>query len=257
MRPSTPSRANTCSCALRGHMVLDSTPTLMPRPRSSRKSGAASGSVNVCGSHALKYPARNASVAVTPARSKTWASVALRCERPVSCHRSRSAAQMAAAISPARPPGKCGRHTASHSASWSIVCHGVSVPPQSKITARTVTSAWYGRSACSGPVPGAAREYATPGPVLRCSEEPGQRELGACAPAGGPEGLGCPQTSHVKQERGPTTHRRKRRRREQAPRPEGSRPDAEAEKCRGRGGRSDVGAGGLGAAGFPADRKLA
>ena len=32
-----------------------------------------------------------------------------------------------------------GEHTDRHSASWSTVCHGVSVPPQSKMTARTAT----------------------------------------------------------------------------------------------------------------------
>ena len=48
------SRRNTRSCALRGHMVLESTPTLMPRSLRLRMSGAASGSVKVCGSHVSK-----------------------------------------------------------------------------------------------------------------------------------------------------------------------------------------------------------
>src|ERR1700752_4159782 len=51
IRLSTPSRPNTDSCALRGHMVLDSTPVLTPRARRWRSNGAASGSVYVWGSH--------------------------------------------------------------------------------------------------------------------------------------------------------------------------------------------------------------
>ena len=39
--------------------------------------------------------------------------------------------------SPPLPAGKCGAQTSRHSASWSMVCQGVSVPPQSKITADT------------------------------------------------------------------------------------------------------------------------
>ncbi len=54
-------------------------------------------------------------------------------------HISCSAAQSAAATTSASPAGKCGAHTSRHSASWSIVCQGVSVPPQSKITAATAT----------------------------------------------------------------------------------------------------------------------
>ncbi len=52
IRSRIPSLTKICSWAPRGHMVLDSTPTLMPRRRSSRSSGGASGSVIVCGSHA-------------------------------------------------------------------------------------------------------------------------------------------------------------------------------------------------------------
>ena len=66
-----------CSWALRGHIVLDSTPTLMPRAFSSRSIGSTSGSVKVCGSHASKQPAKEPSDAATPARSKTCSRVAL------------------------------------------------------------------------------------------------------------------------------------------------------------------------------------
>src|SRR5215469_11606432 len=44
---------------------------------------------------------------------------------------------MAAALRSACSPAKCSAQTSRQSATWSTVCHGVSVPPQSKMTART------------------------------------------------------------------------------------------------------------------------
>src|SRR5262252_6797265 len=44
---------------------------------------------------------------------------------------------MAAAFRSACSPAKCSAQTSRQSATWSTVCHGVSVPPQSKMTART------------------------------------------------------------------------------------------------------------------------
>src|SRR5215471_13113939 len=63
--------------------------------------------------------------------------VALRHSRSAASHSSRSAAWMAAALRSACSPAKCSAQTSRQSATWSTVCHGVSVPPQSKMTACT------------------------------------------------------------------------------------------------------------------------
>ena len=162
---------NTRSCAVRGHIVFDRTPIRMPRSRSSRSTGAASGSVSVCGSQVSKYPAISSSVGSTPARSIICASVALVCAVAVACHSSCSAAQMAAATPAACPSGKCGVHTARHNCSWSMVCQGVSVPPQLKMTARTATLTTIPRSptdtALSFSLPGGTRHGLNPRPSER------------------------------------------------------------------------------------------
>ena len=75
-----------------------------------------------------------------PARSNRWSRVALARMSPVACHSFLSAAQSAAASASARS-GKCCVHTSRQSSSWSKECQGVSVPPQSKMTALTVTTA--------------------------------------------------------------------------------------------------------------------
>src|SRR3984957_18956034 len=82
----------------------------------------------------------NASGAVTPAAAKTCSSVALRWSVSHWTQKPASAARIAAATDAAWSAGKCSAHACTHSPSRSTACQGVSVPPQSKITARTVTS---------------------------------------------------------------------------------------------------------------------
>src|SRR5258708_2981237 len=65
---------------------------------------------------------------------------------------------MVAACRSACSPAKCRVQTSRQSAAWSTVCHGVSVPPQSKMTARTGACGTVmihilcpaGRTACAG-----------------------------------------------------------------------------------------------------------
>src|SRR5215469_15220290 len=65
--------------------------------------------------------------------------VALRCACAACCQSWLSAAYKAAATVAAAAGGKCREHTDAHSSATSMVCQGVSVPPQSKITASTAT----------------------------------------------------------------------------------------------------------------------
>src|SRR5215472_6661960 len=65
--------------------------------------------------------------------------VALRCACAACCQSWLSAAYKAAATVAAAAGGKCRLHTDAHSSATSMVCQGVRVPPQSKITASTAT----------------------------------------------------------------------------------------------------------------------
>lgn len=144
----TPSRTNTRSRAARGHIVLDRTPTRIPRVRSPVSSGIASGSVRVCGSPASKKLCQNPAGTARPAQSKMRCNVALACTNS-DCRQSRaSAARNATAAPVACVAGKCRAHTSRHSASWSTGCQRVNVPPQSKITALIAISCMLTALAC-------------------------------------------------------------------------------------------------------------
>ncbi len=82
-----------------------------------------------------------ASCGVTPAWAKMCSRVALRCSVSHWRQNPLSAACIAAASAAACSWGKCGVQISCHSAWWSKTCQGVSVPPQSKITAATAMRA--------------------------------------------------------------------------------------------------------------------
>src|SRR5215469_1772137 len=86
---------------------------------------------------------------------------------------------MAAAFRSACSAAKCGAQTSRQSATWSTVCHGVSVPPQSKMTARTTMIhilcaplSWGGR-------PSSARSDGTDADLRTEEEQPDERPGGA------------------------------------------------------------------------------
>src|SRR5262249_40807276 len=143
IRWSTPSRAKIWSCSARGHSVLDSTPTLTPRSRSPRNSGRTSGSVWVCGSQnrnrvATASRPTSSPATVSSAIVNTSSSVAAMCSVRARSHTAASAASSRPATSSTR----CGASTraTSRQPAWlSTLCHGVSVPPQSKVTASPPT----------------------------------------------------------------------------------------------------------------------
>ena len=131
MRSSTPSRAKIRSCSARDQIVFDSTPILSPRSCSASNSAG-----DLAGRGRCAAPTSRGTRRACP-----------RCRRDPGrgedlgqgcrCGARRASATQISLLGGQQPVARVSSSptAAIHAARGSMVCHGVSVPPQSKITA--------------------------------------------------------------------------------------------------------------------------